>query len=70
MISQIIAVLLNVLLNYILIPNYGVYGAAIATVITEFISLLLLNLFFESGKDVFWLQVKGLNPINILKLKD
>ena len=37
------AVLLNVLLNYWLIPEYGAEGAAIATVITE--SLIPLSCF-------------------------
>lgn len=69
MISQIIAVFTNVVLNYILIPSLGAYGAAIATVFTEFTSLFLLNIFFKSGREVFWLQLKGLNPMNISKLK-
>lgn len=69
MISQIIAVVMNIVLNYILIPINGIQGAAIATVFTQFMSLFFLNLFFEDGREVFWLQVKGLNPLNIMKLK-
>jgi O-antigen/teichoic acid export membrane protein len=67
--SQIFAVCLNIILNYILIPHFSVYGAALATVFTEFMSLFFLNIMFKDGKEVFWLQVKGLNPLNILKLK-
>jgi O-antigen/teichoic acid export membrane protein len=70
MISQVISVCLNIFLNYILIPCLGVYGAALATVCTEFMSLFFLNVVFKDGKEVFWLQLKGLNPFNILKLKD
>lgn len=69
MYSQVAAVLLNVLLNYLAIPLMGVYGAAISTVITEFASLFLLNLFFKDGKEVFLIQLKGLNPMNITQLK-
>ncbi|NLJ17766.1 flippase [Globicatella sulfidifaciens] len=69
MYSQVAAVLLNVILNYLAIPLLGVYGAAISTVITEFASLFLLNLFFKDGKEVFLIQLKGLNPMNITQLK-
>ena len=66
--SQIISVIVNVILNYVLIKNIGIYGAVIATVITQFISLFASNLFFgEEGREVFAWQVKGLNPLYIFK---
>lgn len=68
MISQIIAVIINVILNYTLIPLMGIQGAAIATVITQFCSLFFLNIFFKEGKKVFWLQCKGFNPLYIKDL--
>lgn len=69
MISQIVAVLINIILNYLLIPIIGVYGAAVATAITQFVSLFISNLFFETGKEVFWLQLKGINPFYMKMLK-
>lgn len=68
MYSQIICVILNIFLNYILIDLFGIYGAAYATVVTQGISLLLSNLFFEKeGRTVFFWQIKALNPIKIFK---
>lgn len=68
MYSQIISVILNVILNYALIKTIGIFGAAIATGITQGISLMVSNLFFgEIGKEVFRWQLKGLNPVNIRK---
>ena len=68
MYSQIISVILNVILNYILIKTIGIFGAAIATGITQGVSLTVSNLFFgETGREVFWWQMKGLNPLYILK---
>ena len=68
MYSQIISVILNVGLNYLLIKTIGVYGAAIATVITQGVSLWASNLFFgDAGKEVFKWQLKGLNPLYIFK---
>lgn len=69
-ISQIIAVFVNIVLNYFLIPIIGIYGAAVATAITQFIALFLSNLFFKSGKDILWLQLKAVNPMSILKMRD
>jgi O-antigen/teichoic acid export membrane protein len=62
MITQIAAVFLNIALNYSLIPIIGIKGAALATALTEFFSLLLLNIFFIDGRKVMIIQLKGLNP--------
>lgn len=68
MYSQIISVVLNIGLNYLLIKTIGVYGAAIATVITQGASLWVSNLFFgDAGKEVLKWQLKGLNPLYIFK---
>lgn len=66
MYSQIISVVVNVVLNYVLIKSIGMYGAAIATGITQGISLLVSNLFFgRTGREVFRWQIKGINPVYI-----
>lgn len=66
MYSQIISVILNVVLNYFLINRIGLFGAAIATGITQGVSLFISNLFFgETGKQVLIWQLKGLNPLYI-----
>lgn len=67
MISQIIAVFMNILLNYILIPKIGITGAAVATVITQFYSLFLSNLFYKKSKNIFFIQLKSLNLFNFFK---
>lgn len=67
-ISQVVSVVINVILNFVLIKNVGIYGAAIATGITQGISLMFSNLFFGStGREVFVWQLKGLNPYYIFK---
>jgi O-antigen/teichoic acid export membrane protein len=71
MYSQIISVILNVILNYMLINTIGVFGAAIATGITQGISLMVSNLFFgETGREVFKWQIRGLNPLYIIKKRN
>ena len=69
MITQIISLGINLVLNYILIRFIGIYGAAIATGITQCISLFLSNLFFgKEGREVFFWQLKALNPFCMISL--
>ncbi|WP_158521446.1 flippase [Kushneria konosiri] len=53
--------LLNVVLNYILIPRYGMIGAALATLTAEILSALILNAFYQKGR-VLRLQVTAFLP--------
>lgn len=40
----------NVLMNLVLIPRYGLEGAAISTMLAEFLSFFIFNSFFRRGK--------------------
>ena len=64
--SQFAAVIINIIFNYIGITLWGVYGAAIATVITQGLSLSVSNLFFKEGKTVFYWQMKAINPLYVM----
>ena len=67
MISQLISVLVNILLNIVLITKFNMFGAALATVITQGLSLLVLNIFFgEEGNRLFIIQLKSFNPKYLL----
>ena len=57
----------NIILNFILIPKYGANGAAIATVISLFLSLFLFNYFNIKTRRLFYLQIKSINPLLIKK---
>jgi len=66
MYSQLFSVLINLILNYWLIRSKGLMGAAIATAITQALSLMFFNLFFKKdGWQVFKLQLLGMNPVYI-----
>ena len=54
---------MNIILNIILIPVWGVYGSAIATVATQLFAMLFLNLAFKRIKVLFPLQLKAFVPI-------
>jgi O-antigen/teichoic acid export membrane protein len=42
--------LVNIVLNWMLIPRYGIAGAAMSTLVAEFLSFFLFNIFFRKGK--------------------
>ena len=58
---QFLALLNNVYLNTVLIPVYGLYGGAAATVLSQFASLFASNLFFSKHRVISILQLKSLN---------
>ncbi len=62
LISQTISLILNIILNYILIPYYGLWGAAFSTFITIIISLLLSNFLFSGTRKIFWIQLAAFFP--------
>ena len=67
LIKTVIGAFANVLLNFILIPIYGGLGAAYATLFSQFISAFLLNIIFAKTRPIFWMQLKGLTLIPLLK---
>ena len=64
---SLFSALLNILLNYILIPIYGINGAAISTLIAYSIQVYFSNLFFKKTRQFFYLQTNALFLIYPLK---
>lgn len=72
--KTLVSLILNIILNIILIPTYGINGAAIATLITQFIALFLIDFFIKEYREQAFIQLKSFNVIymvkNISKLKE
>jgi O-antigen/teichoic acid export membrane protein len=49
----------NIVLNLFLIPHYGAYGAAVATVITQYFNIMF---FFKKTKPTFNMMIRALAP--------
>lgn len=60
LIKSIQGLLLNVLLNMVLIPKYGINGAAIATLISQFYASYFYYAFFKKTRHIFFLQTKSI----------
>jgi O-antigen/teichoic acid export membrane protein len=58
--------LINIALNYFLIPDYGSIGAAIATIISYFFSDVLFLFFYKTGKTQLLLIFRSFNLFRIL----
>jgi O-antigen/teichoic acid export membrane protein len=65
--TQLITVVVNVVLNYFLIRSFGMNGAAVATVISQVISLFISNMFYKDARFLFTQQLKAFNPMYIIK---
>jgi len=57
---HILGIFLNIPLNYILIPQYGVEGAALASLVTLFLTCYLFDLIFKETRLVFYHKTKSL----------
>jgi len=53
----------NVLFNFALIPRYGINGAAMATVLSQFIANFLYDLFDSSIRNLLIIKARALFPI-------
>ena len=63
--TSIFSAIINILLNYIFINEFGVLGAAYATVLTQILSLLILNRFFKETRKIYIIQLKALLLLGI-----
>lgn len=65
--KTLVSLILNIILNILLIPKYGINGAAIATLITQFITLFLIDFFIKEYQEQAIIQLKSLNLIYLIK---
>jgi len=56
-----IGAIVNLILNFLLIPNYGAMGATIATIVTYLIVIILINFLIKELKFIGTLMVRSIN---------
>jgi O-antigen/teichoic acid export membrane protein len=57
----------NILLNSFLIPSHGIYGAALATVVSQFVAAYAYDALNRDMRFCFWMKTKSLFPIRLLR---
>lgn len=55
--------IINIVLNFLMIPKYGGVGAAIATVISQAVASFLGNAMHPQTRKIFWIQIASFLPI-------
>lgn len=58
---------INVILNFVLIPKYGIQGAAVATLLSQVIAAYISDLFNNKTKQMFYMKTKSFLMINLIK---
>ena len=67
LITTIIAVIINLIGNYLLIQIMGIVGAAISTVLSRLLTVWILPLFIKELRGITMITLKSLNPFSIPK---
>jgi O-antigen/teichoic acid export membrane protein len=57
---------INVILNFVLVPKYGIQGAAVSTLISYFIAGFAFDFFNIKTRNVFFMKINTLNIRRIL----
>jgi O-antigen/teichoic acid export membrane protein len=60
------AVVTNLGLNLLLIPRYGIEGAAIATLVAGTMSVIVVPGFIKSTRQQIWWMIKGSSLVVLL----
>ena len=67
MFTNIISAVLNIVLNALLIPVVGIYGAALATTLDHLIvRIMIMIIFWRKYKMTYLVQIKSLLPFSRL----
>lgn len=70
LITMAIGTVVNIIFNYLWIPNYGAKGAIVATIISFFITIYLVDIFHQKTRSNVFLQVRGMFTFFKLNFKD
>ncbi len=65
--KTLISLVINIVLNALLIPKYGIDGAAIATLITQFTALFLIDFFIEEYREQAFIQLRSFNIFYLMR---
>jgi len=62
-----VGAVVNIILNFVLIPRYGGLGAGIATLIAQIAAAYLAHAFYPQTRKMFWMQTKAIFMVGIFK---
>ena len=62
-----VGAVVNIILNFMLIPRYGGLGAGIATLIAQMSASYLAHALYPATRKMFWMQTKAIFLVDIIK---
>ena len=63
--SNLIGAGINIVLNILFLPKYGIIGAAYATLISYFSMYIALGLFYKPARGITMIQLRALSLIGM-----
>jgi O-antigen/teichoic acid export membrane protein len=66
-IATVSGAIINIVLNFLMIPYYGIQGAAIATMISQIVSGFIVPMFFKIDDRYPWIAIKSLIFLGVKK---
>ena len=60
-------VIVNVSLNLLLIPKFGIKGAAVTALVSQCVSSYLGNVFWKRSRPAFFIATRSLNIFGVVK---
>ena len=66
MLRTSLGAVVNIILNFILIPSYGIVGAAFTTLISQITAAFIFDLFYKRTRGNFLMKLKSLLFLNII----
>lgn len=63
---SIVGVIINVISNYFLIPEFGMVGCAYATLISQAMSSLVFDVFIPLTRAIFWMKLRSFNFLRLI----
>ena len=67
MYRHLVGLVVNILLNYILIQEWGLIGGAFATLISLFVASIMVDVFSKKTRFLIYLKARSLHPLSIFK---
>ena len=67
--NNIMGVILNIGLNLLLIPKYGIQGAAVTTLLTQSLGPWVFSCFWKPLRKSTWTMIKAMNPIYLISFR-
>lgn len=66
MLRTSLGAVVNICLNFLLIPKYGIIGAAFTTLISQIVATFLFDLFYKRTRATFMMKLKSLLFLSII----